>query len=66
MSLPGGWTGWWNTAFEDMCCKIVAVLDTPLTLDRLDYHISSGDFYKMGVLGKDVEILATIALLLDK
>jgi len=46
--------------------KIVAGLDATLTLDRLEYHVGTGKFYEMGVLGKEVEIMATLELLRDK
>lgn len=46
--------------------KVVAGLDASLKLDRLEYHVGTGEFYKMGVLGKDVDILVTIELLRDK
>lgn len=46
--------------------KVVAGLDASLSLDRLEYHVGTGEFYKMGVLGKDVDILITIELLRDK
>jgi polyisoprenoid-binding protein YceI len=43
--------------------EIVAGLDTRLTIDRLEYHVGDGKFYKMGVVGKDVDILLTMELL---
>ena len=46
--------------------QIVAGLDTSLVLDRLEYHVGDGKFYKMGVVGKEVSILLTIELLRDK
>ena len=45
---------------------IVAGLDTTLTSDRLESHVGDGKFYKMGVVGKDVDILFTLELLRDK
>jgi polyisoprenoid-binding protein YceI len=45
--------------------EIVAGLDTRLTIDRLEYHVGDGKFYKMGVVGKDVDILFTMELLRD-
>jgi polyisoprenoid-binding protein YceI len=45
--------------------EIVAGLDTTLTIDRLEYHVGDGKFYKMGVVGKDVDILFTMELLRD-
>jgi len=46
--------------------EIVAGLDTRLTIDRLEYHVGDGKFYKMGVVGKDVDILLTLELLRGK
>jgi polyisoprenoid-binding protein YceI len=46
--------------------EIVAGLDTQLTIDRLEFHVGDGKFYKMGVVGKDIDILFTLELLRDK
>jgi polyisoprenoid-binding protein YceI len=46
--------------------QLVAGLDARLTLDRLAYNVGDGKFYKMEVLGKDVDILVTLELLRDK
>jgi polyisoprenoid-binding protein YceI len=46
--------------------EIVAGLDSRLVIDRLEYHVGDGKFYKMGVVGKDVAILITLELLRDK
>jgi polyisoprenoid-binding protein YceI len=46
--------------------EIVAGLDTRLTIDRLEYHVGDGKFYKMGVVDKDVDILLTLELLREK
>jgi polyisoprenoid-binding protein YceI len=46
--------------------EIVAGLDTMLTIDRLQYHVGDGKFYKMGIVGKDIDILLTLELLRDK
>jgi len=43
--------------------EIVAGLDARLTIDRLEYHVGDGKFYKMGVVGKDVDILLTLEML---
>ena len=45
---------------------IVAGFDTNLSIDRLAYHVGDGKFYKMGVVGKDVDILVALELLRDK
>jgi polyisoprenoid-binding protein YceI len=46
--------------------EIVAGLDTTLTIDRLEYHVGDGKFYKMGIVGKDIDILLTLELLREK
>ena len=46
--------------------EIVAGLDAKLTIDRLAYRVGDGKFYKMGVVGKDVDILFTLELLRDQ
>jgi polyisoprenoid-binding protein YceI len=43
--------------------ETVAGLDSRLTLDRLEYHVGSGKFYNLGVVGKDVDILFTMEML---
>jgi polyisoprenoid-binding protein YceI len=43
--------------------EVVAGLDAVLTIDRLQYHVGDGRFYKMGVVGRDVDILVTLELL---
>jgi polyisoprenoid-binding protein YceI len=40
--------------------------NAPLTLDRLAYHVGDGKYYKMGAIGKDVDILVTIEALRKK
>ncbi len=46
--------------------KEVIGFNGELTLDRLAYHIGTGKFYQMGMVGKDVEILVTLEALSDK
>jgi polyisoprenoid-binding protein YceI len=46
--------------------QMVAGFDTRFKINRLDYHVGDGKFYKMGVVGKDVDILITLELLRDK
>jgi polyisoprenoid-binding protein YceI len=43
--------------------ELVVGLDARLTLDRLEYNVGDGKFYKMGVVGKDVDILITLEML---
>jgi polyisoprenoid-binding protein YceI len=44
----------------------VAGFNGRLTLDRLAYKVGDGKFYKMGAVGKDVDILVTIEVLRKK
>jgi polyisoprenoid-binding protein YceI len=46
--------------------QIVAGLDSRLMLDRLEYNVGDGKFYKMGIVDKDVNILIVLELLRDK
>jgi polyisoprenoid-binding protein YceI len=46
--------------------QVVAGFETRFTIDRLDYHVGTGKFYKMGVVGKDVEILVSLEMLRNK
>jgi polyisoprenoid-binding protein YceI len=40
--------------------EMVAGFDTRFNIDRLDFHVGDGKFYKMGVVGKDVDVLITL------
>jgi len=46
--------------------EVVAGFDTRFNINRLDYHIGDGKFYKMGVVGKDVDILITLEVVREK
>lgn len=46
--------------------KVVAGLDSRFTIDRLEYNVGTGKFLKMGVVGKDVEVLVTLEVLREK
>lgn len=46
--------------------EVVSGLDARLIIDRLAYSVGDGKFYRMGVVGKDVDILVTLELLRDK
>ena len=41
----------------------VAGLNGEMTIDRLDYGVGDGKYYKMGVVGKDVDILVALEVL---
>ncbi len=40
--------------------EMVAGFDTRFNINRLDFHVGDGKFYKAGVVGKDVDILITL------
>lgn len=40
--------------------EMIAGFDTRFNLNRLDFHVGNGKFYKMGVVGKDVGVLITL------
>jgi polyisoprenoid-binding protein YceI len=44
----------------------VAGFNGRLTLDRLTYKVGDGKYYKMGAVGKDVDVLVTLELLSEK
>ncbi len=46
--------------------QVVAGFETRFTIDRFDYHVGTGKFYKMGVAGKDVDMLVSLEMLRDK
>jgi polyisoprenoid-binding protein YceI len=39
---------------------MVAGFDTRFNINRLDFHVGDGKFHKMGVVGKDVDILISL------
>jgi polyisoprenoid-binding protein YceI len=46
--------------------ELVAGFEARMTIDRLQYHVGTGKFYDMGVVGKEVDILITIEAVRDK
>ena len=46
--------------------KKVAGFKTRFKIDRLDYHVGSGKFLDMGVVGKEVDIDIEMEALADK
>jgi polyisoprenoid-binding protein YceI len=46
--------------------EMVAGFDTRFSINRLDYHVGNGKFHKMGVVGKDVDILITLEVVRRK
>lgn len=45
---------------------MVAGFESDFTINRLDYKVGDGRFYKMGVIGKDVRIVISLEVLKDK
>jgi polyisoprenoid-binding protein YceI len=45
---------------------MVAGFDSRFKIDRLNYHVGDGKFYKMGVVGKDVDVLITLEMIRHK
>lgn len=46
--------------------EMVAGFDSRFKIDRLHYHVGDGKFYKMGVVGKDVDVLITLEMIRHK
>ena len=46
--------------------EMVAGFDCRFKIDRLHYHVGDGKFYKMGVVGKDVDVLITLEMIRAK
>ncbi len=46
--------------------KDVAGFNGTVTIDRLAYKVGDGKFYKMGLVGKDVDVLVTLEALSDR
>lgn len=46
--------------------KEVVGFNGKITLDRLEYNVGGGKFYKIGVVGKDVDVLVSLELLSGK
>jgi polyisoprenoid-binding protein YceI len=44
----------------------VAGFEAQMTIDRLVYQVGNGKFYKMGVVGKDVDVLISLEVLREK
>ncbi|MFZ7110694.1 MAG: YceI family protein [Desulfatiglandales bacterium] len=40
--------------------QVVAGFEARFSVDRLEYNVGTGKFYKMGVIGKDVDIIITL------
>ena len=46
--------------------EMVAGFDSRFKIDRLNYHVGDGKFYKMGVVGKEVDVLITLEMIRHK
>ena len=46
--------------------QMVAGFETRFTIDRLEYGVGSGKFFKMGAVGNQVDILITLEVLKNK
>ena len=46
--------------------KQIAGFDARFTIDRLAYHVGNGKFAKMGVVGKDVDVVISVEMIGDK
>ncbi len=46
--------------------EMVTGFDSRFKINRLDYSVGDGRFYKMGVVGKDVDILITLEMIRNK
>lgn len=46
--------------------QMVAGFESRFTLDRLEYHVGDGKYYKMGVTGKTVDVTVTLEMVRGK
>lgn len=46
--------------------QMVTGFETRMKINRLDYYVGGGKFYKMGVVGKDVDILISLEMIRNK
>lgn len=60
IDLPFTYLGRMDSPLEQG--KEVAGFMASLTLDRLEYHVGDGKFYRMGVLGKEVQVILNFEL----
>ena len=58
VSVPFTLLGTKDNPFDDK--SEVAGFEARLTIDRLAYHVGSGKYYDMGVVGKEVDVLITL------
>lgn len=58
VAVPFTFLGIRTNPFDDTTG--VAGFEARMTIDRLSFHVGSGKFYNMGVVGKDVTVLITL------
>jgi hypothetical protein len=46
--------------------EMIAGFDSRFKINRLNYHVGNGKFYKMGVVEKDIDVLISLEMLTDK
>ncbi len=64
VAIPFTFHGIKDSPFDK--AKQVAGFDAHFVIDRLAYHVGDGKYYKMGVLGKDVNVFISLEMLRDK
>ena len=64
IDLPITFLGIVDNPFNDK--QYIAGFDSEYTLNRLEYNVGSGKYYKLGQVGKDVTITLHFELLGDK
>ena len=45
---------------------VIAGCDISVSIDRLNFHVGDGQFYNMGAVGKDIDILVSIEAVKNK
>jgi polyisoprenoid-binding protein YceI len=58
VSVPFTFFGTTPNPFNDK--QLVAGFEARMSIARLDYHVGNGKFFKMGIVGNDVEVFITI------
>jgi len=53
-----------NSAFKKD--KVVGGFETRFKIDRFDFNVGTGKFYKLGVVGKEVDVLISLEMIRNK
>jgi polyisoprenoid-binding protein YceI len=61
MEIPFVYHGTAPSPFDKS--KMVAGFDTEFVIDRLGFGVGTGKFHKMGVVGKDVQVIISVEAL---